>query len=41
MLILTRSIGAELEHNNIQENHGSIEMRIFLKQKYGESMSKV
>ena len=29
MLILTGSIGAELEHDNTQGNHGSIEMRIF------------
>ena len=29
MLILTGSIGAEIEHNNTQGNHGSIEMRNF------------
>ena len=27
MLILAGSIGAEIEHNNTQGNHGSIEMR--------------
>ena len=27
MLILTGSIGVEIEHNNTQGNHGSIEMR--------------
>ena len=32
MLILAgRSIGAEIEHNNAQGNHGSIEMRFFLR----------